>query len=810
MFFPCQKLVQVHMKDRLSGGRGNVNTFLTSESIASRTSIQTLTHAWMTNLALASGQGGANIPESLSPEAALFRSRLHAAKPLPASLLKLLMRRIPRASFSHANPLVSAETGFFWGRGLQYLVPIYKAKQDASNPRGSINGLGERGGHTPGCSTLDPIATTLWRRLGLEEHEVEQPNYEATLACAHCGKLCLSGDCSCDPPAGRAQAKKKRHAELNPSFLKACGYLACANIDVHVQWRDEVCAQEEDAAPAPPSPPRQDPEDELCKSVGPRRTDLSMLDLRRRPAEERPSSIRPRIAVERLSGCTVLSLGPSPLAKILCKQVELQFSRMGQGICWESRDLSRGYSLVLPAEWRSSGATTEAALTAIAADFSELSRLLLQLRESLSVRSLDKLSQYQGIEAAVEPGGTLHLQTSNTRIKELLMGAFECGATVQRVPRAFLIKGPVLPLEPLHNLSWSPADVCNEAELRRILQRNLEYVYLATTFSALAVAAEFHREQASALQAYFLLDAEKPDLCASDVYAEAPHGPVRLFHSDTVLGANPRARGWTEAERVPLKFLLHRARPDQYNGTAWQDLEVLEPLLEDAEVQLELDEKLTAFPPSLTLRDERNVYSVALRKGRKPPAAAVCSQGVFDGQADSADAQGQLLNRSRLYCIGCLDCTTVSEEEMTRSLSTALRDIEDIDVPAWRYFSRNDAGDARRLFEGKSLGSPVRNVSKEDLWAFRGYTDEDLRGQRPLSAEPLPEILEDIPGVAELLRGLSAASAEQRRAEKEFIACVYGLEAPAVTWVKRAAATATLLASAADTLAKESLMLRDL
>jgi hypothetical protein len=620
--------------------------------------------------------------------------------------------------------------------------------------------------------------------MGLEEHEVDAPDAESKLACEECGKVLVSGDCCCD--AGPEPCRKRRRpAEINDAFVQACRRLSCANLDVHVQWRH---SKEVSDMPSS-SGPVQDPEDELYKSEGPRRSNVTVKDTRRRHPSERKSAMPLQVSIKRLSGCTTISLGSSPLASILSKQLEFALARCGQGICWESRDHSEGYTLVVPRAH-----ALEAAIQLVHEDYGHLSNILDRLKDDLSLSRLETLRALDDLWSAFEPGGALQLQTSNERVKELLLGLVDYGARVRRVPRAFLTESPDVTFLPMVNKTYSAGETCNEQELRSILYRHLQYLHLASTLSTLAVSNHFCTRDLSAVSAFFSLDPVKPDLLASDIFVDEGGVARRLFQGDTVLGANPRARGWLHAERLPLKFLIHRARPDQY-PTAWHLLRGSETRLHEAEFRTCMDFSLTASPPALTLRDQKIVYSVLL-KDRVPrlPNAAVCSQGVFDGQEAALDAP-LLLNRSHLYCNNCGDCRMISSEGEGAIDLGVLRDIEDTSVPAHLYFSKNDAGDARKIFENKPLVTPVKEVREENRWAVSCYTDEDLDFAEPL--HQLPGRLEDIPGVAGKLTGIAAPTPSQLKAEAAFIKKFFGSEAPEVAWLRKAVSAATLLASCA-------------
>ena len=815
--FSCQKLVQVLMRDRLTGGRGSINTLLSSSSISSRTAVQNFTRAWMTNICLASGHGPLSLTEALTEEASISRDYLHTAKPLSASSMMLLLKGTPRASVSSVNPVCSNETGLLQGMCPVLMLDPIMAKHNADDPNGSINGLGERGTTTPGRICLDPIATAHFRSMGLEEHEEACVDPEAYLACSLCGKLALSGDCDCEV-AERGSKKARRAVNINSSFQKAASFLSSANIDVHVKWKHQ---QPDSSSQA--QPPPQDPEDARWEAVPWHRRDVSMLDLKRRLPSERRPEVPTVVRVKCISPgrCEVVSFGPSDLAKILSKQFEFSMHRLGHSVTWESTDHTDGYCQVSFRD-ASLEAVYSQALQEASYKFSNLASVLTTAVNHLSLGHLEQLSKVADTDLwmAVEPGGTLHLQTADACAKELLMGLFDYGGFVCRSYRAYLVEDVSLELLPLQNPHYSPLESCNELELRLLLQRHLSYIFLATTLASLPLNREFFRDEV-VVQAWLLFDASRSDLCVSDIVAEHEGTLKKLFHADKVLGPNPRKRGWLETgvDRLPVTFLLHRSRADPY-PVAWKDVKGLATEIKDSttgcsqELWRKIDLSLTAFPPALGIRDQRSVYKVWLKKGRELPAASICGHGVFDtiksvhqarilgGSTGRKRVDSDLQNRSRLYCINCGDCEQSSGEAPPKPTSKALVDIEDTNVPSWLYFSRNDVGDRRKVFEELPLIPSVK-VEEQNYWAFRCHTDEDLSCMNPTWESPAPERLEDVPGVAAVLEGIASPSPEQLAAEKNFMRAFFEKTggAPSQVWTQKAASSLNLLSSAARDLA---------
>ena len=799
VLFPCQKLVKVLLPDRLSGGTGSINGLLSSRSIASRTAVQNLTHAAMVDLALASGHGPLRSRDVSSEAASSFREYLHSSQPMSMSSLLALKSRLPRASVSNEGPLTSWKTGRLVGRCLQYMMPLYLATQDDYNPSGSINGLGERGGSKPGFVLLDPIATALERSMGLEEHE--EGTFEPQYACSLCGKLEVCGSCGC--PEEPHLKKIRREVNLNPVFRQTAADLACANIDVHVSWKKPL----PELDPGGAQPPCQDPEDLKWEAVPrKRRLDVSMLDLKRRRLSERGSERSERIEVRPLAsgGCESLSFGAAPLDRILRQQLEFSMRNLGHGVVWESGDHTNGFTSVALAE---EGLYKKALLQA-SEDFAQLGAALAAVSFSgeLSRLRLEQIKELTpGVWLAAAPGGALHLQTTSFRAKELLLGLLDYGASATRSHRAYLVRDIGLELLPLENPGYSCWQTCNEQELRQKLQRELSYLALATTLAALPLKRDFFLD-GEVVEAFFLLSPTGPHLSASDVYVEKEGRLSRLFHEDAVLGPNPRARGWLDAqqEKLPLSFIVHKARVDAY-PRAWQELQMFSDELKRGLCDKQkLDAALTASVPPLVACDQRSVYKVYLRKGKRLPPSFVCNKGVFEGlQGTTGTAlQEDLTRRSWLYCTNCGDCTRTTEAGTEgKSVSTVLKDIEDIEgISALDYSLRHSSR--------KEPVVPSVRVEKQDRWAFRCHCDEDLHPQilelLDSNLEEFPKRLKDIPRVSVLLESLDPPTQDQLQAEASFLAAFYEKRggAPVQMWKKKACSALQLLADAARDLSE--------
>lgn len=801
----CQKMVAALMPDRLSGGKGSVNGILTSGSIISRTVVQNLTHASLLGLAFATGQGPLRLKEGLSSEQLQVRDVMHSYRHLSASSLQELRRRTPRMSLSNEHSLISWRSGRLLGKSLQGFLPLYSAKQGSGNPNGSINGLGERGGLVPGCIHIDPIATASWREKVLEEHEVVGFDPEKSTACSTCGKLSLNGACECYTDERDAK-RARRGVNLNPIFHKTCSHLASANLDVHVTWRAQATAT---ASSRTTEPPCQDPEDLAWKAVPHKRRGISMLDLLRRLPEERMEEYPRQLKIWAVApgGCDAISFGPSPCGRIVSQQLEFAMRRRGHGVAWQSGDRSEGHTRVV-FRGRDGQDVHLRALEEAAKDMQKLSD---ELDEVLTMQhgdfhgsAAERLVQVTPtLWLAIEPGGTLQLQTTDERTKELLLGALDYGGSVMRCARAYLLEDVSLPLLDLVNPAYSCKGTCNEHELRLMLQRNLGYLFLATTLAALPLRREICSMDQRVLEAFFSLDAVSADLGTSDIYISVHGTQQRVFHSHVILGPNPRARGWLDpsVERIPLKLLVHVSRVDKY-PTAWNELPMLtQELIRNAVPPQELDPLLTASTPALVAISARVVFEVKLRSGKEPPKASICGQGVFDDLERGLTSEA-LKHRSQLYCINCGDCTG-STMKSEQKLEDRLMDIEDVaDVSAMHYALRHQA----RMDD---VQEPSVKVHRTKRWAFQCYTNEDLGLNRRSAALPLK--LEEIPGVAVLLADLPPPTEEQRRAEREYLTTFYQTlgGAPADLWYMQATGALRLLVQATRDLARAMRMLSE-
>ena len=718
------------------------------------------------------------------------------------SSLMELKRRLPRASLSNEGPLSSWKSGRLMGRCLQYMMPLYLAAHDDHNPSGSINGLGERGGTVPGFIRLDPIATALERAMGLEEHE--EQGFEPQYACASCGKLEACGACGCcASEQGPPRKRRRRAANLNPYFARAISHLACANIDVHVSWKQPLHEIER------PQRPCQDPDDAVWKAVPRSRKDVSMLDLKRRSASERGREQSRKLEVSELSkGCRVLSFGAAPLDRICCQQLVFSMRALGQGVVWESGDHSRGFTLV--ALGGGEEGFYEEALLRAAADYASLATTLstISFEGRLAGLQLEQLEELApGLWMAWLPGGSLHLQTTSARTKELLKDLLDYGNSVSRSHRAYLVEDVGLELLPLENQGYSRWQTCNEQELREKLQRELSYLYLATTLAALPLKRDFFVERPKVVEAFFLLGEEAPHLLASDIYVEKEGRLLRLFHEDAVLGPNPRARGWLEEERLRLRFILHRSRVDRYE-TAWQELQGFAQELRRGSCDEEaLDRALSASNrPALVACEQRSVHRVFLRKDRKLPEPFVCSKGVFEGLRDKTgrELDEALERRSWLHCTDCGDCTRGYREEEGKSAAEALRDIEDLEgLSAHDYALRH----CQEKKTQPPPSTPSVRIKQQDRWAFHCHCDEDRHpeGLQLLDAAAMPpKRLQGLPRLDVLLEALPPPSPGQLRAEESFLAAFYESRGgpPGQLWRRKACSALQLLADAARELSE--------
>ena len=779
-----QKFVSVFLEDWISGGRGRVTGLLSSSSISSRTAVQNLMRSWMTSLALASGVGNLDLGQSLSAEASLVRESLQSSRPLSASALSELRRRTPGSSVSNQGPMVSGRQGRYFGSCVQLMTSVLVAVQDASKPNGSVNGVPEVGRAGPGNVRLDPIMSVLYRFLGFEQHEeVQQPG--ARSACSACGKF---GNGQCDCTDERGQPMPKREANVNPAFRSASASLACCNIDVCLDWEKPMAASE---------PRPVDPESPEWAAVPADRGDISMLDARRRAAVERPSdrvTCSPKMVDGRLRG---LVFGRSPVGRILADQFVFAMRALRSRAVWDSGDHTDGYTVVA----HGNTACFAEALHLAAEDVARLKRQLQDFKAGGSELPLDSLMDVGGISLGAEVGGTLQLQTSDERTKQVLIGAMSFANAAKRVCRAFLVEAPSLELSPLRNPAYSCKETCNELELRLEFERNvLGYLYLATTLAMLPVRRGFQGD-GTVVRAELRLVPECPHVSASHIFGEDGR---RLFFKDVVLGANPLHRGWCTTSSLPLKFVVYAARVEHY-PTAWQDVPGLCASIEAGapreEMRRRLDGSLTSSPPAMTGIDQRPVFEAVVRdvEAFRKLDPAVCGYGVLN--------HGDIKMGSTMYCTDCKDCTRYFDTSVKGALATVM-DIEDTAVSASTYFRRIDGGNRRRLYEGGSgwkarrmRAAPLLIVARENLWAFRCCTDEDVGYLT--SQLGFPTTLEEAPGVLDLLKGVparNAVSAAEEDEEKIFLERFWRKHGGPTTWVLQAHAAVQLLLDSAEEL----------
>jgi len=778
-----QKFVSVLLEDWISGGRGRVTGLLSSSSISSRTAVQNLTRSWMTSLALASGVGNLDLATRLSAEADVVRETLQSSRPLSASALTELRRRTPGSSVSNQGPMVSGRQGRYFGACVQVMMSVLVAVQDASKPNGSVNGVDEPGRTTPGTIRLDPIMTVLWRFLGFERHEEAPQPPCARSACSSCGKFLVSGRCHCSG----AKRASTRDANVNPAFRASSASLACLGIDVAFAW----------ARPEPePAAGTVTPDDAEWAAVPPSRGATTMLDARRRDAMDRRSekaSCSEKLVEGKRLG---LSFGPSPVGRVAADQFVFAMRALKR-VVWDSGDRTDGYTVLA----HGSPTVFAEAFRTAADDVARLKRCLADFRTSQAELPLDSMREVGGLSLGAEVGGTLQLHTSDERTKQVLIGVVAFANTAKRVFRAFLAEPAALELLPLRNRSYSAQETCNERELRLEFERNvLGYLYLATTLSVLPLRRRFRSDVATVVRAELRLDTGCSHVSASHIFGEDGE---RLFFKDAVLGANPLARGWCSASRLPLKFVVYAARVEHY-PTAWHDVQSLCESLElgppSEEVLRGLDGALTSSPPALNGIDQRPVFEAVVRdeEAFRRLDPSVCGYGVL--------RHADLRVGSSMRCVDCGDCLRYFEGS-AQSAAAAVRDIEDTTASASSYFLRVDSGNRRRLFEQGGVGlkarrvraaPPLRVVPRRELWAFRCATDEDA--SYLTSRLPCPEVLEDVPGVAELLGGTSAAEPRELAAEQTWLRGFWRRRGGPPDWVEKAHAAVQLLMESADEL----------
>ena len=526
--------------------------------------------------------------------------------------------------------------------------------------------------------------TEYWRCLGLETHE--EAVVEQATACSMCGRLLASGLCGCTDPHG-AQAPQ-RVANINPSFAKICKNLSKTNTDVHVKWLDAEPVAE-DAAQVPP-------ESAMWESVPRHRGGIAMTDIQRIHCDDRsPDAVSCKEKVLR-GRCTGLAFtGNPPLARVLADQFAFAMRSLGKSAVWDSEDHSDGY-LVIASEGRKVFAEALHRAAMDVKDFRDQLQHFLEQRRPLSLNSLSPLVD-SCLSLGVEVGGTLQLQTSHDRMKQVAIGIVSYAHSAQRAHRAFLVEASNLEMLPLKNPSCAPKESCNEEELRSEFQRNvLGYLYLATTLVTLPLRRAIINQSGSILEAELRLDTGCAHIAASHIYV----GETQVFYKDVVLGANPYTRGWCLEKRLPLKFLLHRARVEHY-PTAWADVSKLAEELKavsgpSPELAAKLDASLTSSMPAMNCIDYRPVFEIQVRdlEAYKKLDTTVCGYGVLDGHL----TKEKLAEVSQMHCVGCRDCIRYFERD-DKTVQNSIQDIEDMTVSASSYFHRADAGNRRRLFE---------------------------------------------------------------------------------------------------------------
>jgi hypothetical protein len=250
----------------------------------------------------------------------------------------------------------------------------------------------------------------------------------------------------------------------------------------------------------------------------------------------------------------------------------------------------------------------------------------------------------------------------------------------------------------------------NEQTLRSEFQRNvLNYLHLATTLVALPLCRHLQTQgQPHVLEAELLLDNGCDHVAASHIISAGKP----LFFRDVVLGANPYARGWCKEKRLPLKFMLHRARVENY-PTAWQELEKLAeqlstvPCDHDVEMCKRLDAVLTSSTPPMNMIDHRPAFNITIRDvgAFQQMEPEVCGHGVLGAKPMSAE----LLKMARMYCVGCRDCIRYFEPD-ANEVEQSIADLEDTTVAASTFFHKIDHGNRRRLFE--QTDSKRRRIAK--------------------------------------------------------------------------------------------------
>ena len=249
-----------------------------------------------------------------------------------------------------------------------------------------------------------------------------------------------------------------------------------------------------------------------------------------------------------------------------------------------------------------------------------------------------------------------------------------------------------------------------------------------------------------------------------------------------------------------MKFVVFSARVE-HHPTAWEEVRGLAESLEkgascqDPGFYQRLDGALTSSPPALTGIDQRPVFEARLRDAEafEQLDKAVCGYGVLQGS--------DLQTTSRMHCVNCQDCLRYHDARSADTVTVAVGDIEDTATSASSYFRRIDGGSRRRIFEQgggglkarRTRGSPLSIVPREDLWAFRCCTDEDVSYLR--SALPSPTRLEELPGLGAVAGGEEA----EAEAEEEVLGGFFRRHGGPAAWVERGhAAVQLLLESAAE------------
>ena len=789
-----QKFVSVQLDDWLSGGRGRVNSLLSSGSLAARTANQNIVRSWMTMLAYAAGVGPLELQESLTPEAALVRDSLHASKPLSASALSELRRLAPRASVSNLGPLVAGRRGEALGQAVQLMMSMFAAQQDSSRPNGTVNGVEAHDSAGSGHIVLDPIMTLLYNSYGLGQKETAVPSVDESRASMCCG--CRRLECACESTGEARQA-----LNVDESFRRSADLMRGCNVDVSF-------------APATPPPAAiVTPEEGHWATVGANLEPwLTMTDAARGFAAKTMCLEEVKLVGSESLG---IAFGTHAASAVVADQFIFALRDLKYEAAWLSGDQSRGDTVLASVERR----TTSRALS-LAAE-----KILAAVRSlrSCGPLSLNALTVSGDGDLAVscEPGGTLQVQTRTEALKQALIGLTCYGNTVKRVWRAFLASPPVPCLRSERKLPEK--NVCagrphwergHEGVLFQEFERNvMNFLFLATTLEMLAISSKFKDPQGNPRVVRATLCFPEPKvlfLSPRDVLVDGR----QLFAGDCVLGPNPRHRGWQlDFDALELVFIVHEASVD-HQPTRWEALELLATELEAAaspsETLARVDAAVFSRVPALVGVDQRPVFVAEVRDAAAFANLnpAVCGYGVF-----SAGAAADLQEASRLFCIGCGDCTTYH-----RSSPTSMQDIEDLEdlaCSAASYFARVHKGNRRAIFERDSRASklprrnarlPLKIMQQSDWWCFRAYTDEEsclppVSGGHGKGAET--SILEDWPNMELLIQGVPPARTEERFAEQAFLDEFMGVHGGQARWLWRAQAALALLIVSGEELAQD-------